>query len=101
MKLWDKGKKTDLNILSFTVGKDRELDIELTESDIIGSIAHVIMLESVKLLSNNEKEILIKALLEIHNSISTGDFIIEEGIEDIHSQVEKKFIPLDPGMIRS
>jgi argininosuccinate lyase len=92
MKLWDKGKKTDLNILSFTVGKDRELDIELAESDIIGSIAHVIMLESVKLLSNNEKEILIKALLEIHNSISTGDFIIEEGIEDIHSQVEKILI---------
>jgi argininosuccinate lyase len=92
MKLWDKGKKTDLNILAFTIGKDRELDIELAESDVIGSIAHVIMLESVKLLSNNEKEILIKALLDIYNSITTGNFIIEEGIEDIHSQVEKILI---------
>jgi len=89
MKLWDKGKKTDLNILSFTVGKDRELDIELAKYDVIASMAHVIMLESVKLLSLNEKDILIKALLEIYNSILSGKFIIEEGMEDIHSQVEK------------
>jgi argininosuccinate lyase len=89
MKLWDKGKKTDLNILAFTVGKDRELDIELAEFDVIASMAHVTMLETVNLLSKNEKEILNKALLEIYQDIANEHFIIEEGVEDIHSQVEK------------
>ncbi len=89
MKLWDKGKKTDLNILAFTVGNDRELDMELAEFDVIGSIAHVIMLESVKLLSEREKESIIKVLLEVYQNIINGNFIIEDGMEDIHSQVEK------------
>jgi len=89
MKLWEKGKITDQNILAFTVGKDRELDMELAESDVIGSMAHVIMLESVKLLSDKEKKSIIKVLLEIHEDIISGEFRIEEGMEDIHSQVEK------------
>ena len=89
MKLWDKGKNTDLNILSFTIGKDREFDIELSEFDVIGSLAHVIMLESVNLLSNSEKTSLIKALLDVHQRIIDDNFIIEEGMEDVHSQVEK------------
>jgi argininosuccinate lyase len=92
MKLWDKGKKTDLNILAFTVGKDKELDMEFAEFDVIASIAHVMMLESVNLLSKSEKEIIIHALISIHESIVNGTFKIEEGMEDIHSQVEKTLI---------
>ncbi len=89
MNLWDKGIKTDLNILAFTVGKDRELDIELSVFDVIGSMAHVSMLASVNLVSEDEKNNLIKALIAISESISKGDFEIEEGMEDVHSQVEK------------
>ncbi len=89
MKLWDKGKKTDLNILAFTVGKDRELDTGLAAFDVIGSMAHVIMLESVKLLTESEKENIIKVLIEIYQGIAGGRFVIEEGMEDVHSQVEK------------
>ena len=89
MKLWDKGKNTDQNILAFTVGKDRELDIEFAEFDVIGSLAHVIMLESVKILSGSEKMKIVKALLEVYQDILKGNFQIEDGIEDIHSQVEK------------
>ncbi len=89
MKLWDKGKKTDLNILAFTVGKDRELDIELAAFDVIASMAHVIMLESVNLLAKKEKDILIKGLHDIYKEVLNGTFKIEDGTEDIHSQVEK------------
>ncbi len=89
MKLWDKGNKTDINVLAFTIGKDRELDIELAEFDVIASLAHVIMLESVKLLSLDDKQILIEALLQVYQSIIDKKFTIEEGVEDIHSQVEK------------
>ncbi len=89
MKLWEKGKKTDFDILAFTVGNDRELDIELAAFDVIGSMAHVIMLQSVNLLSVNEKDTILKSLLQIYQDISRGNFKIEEGMEDIHSQVEK------------
>ncbi len=89
MKLWDKGKNTDSTILTFTVGKDRELDIELAKFDVIASIAHVIMLSSVNLLTITEKETLVKALLEVYRNIEDGQFIIEAGMEDVHSQVEK------------
>ena len=89
MKLWDKGNKTDINVLAFTIGKDRELDIELAEFDVIASLAHVIMLESVKLLSQDDKQILTEALLQVYQSIKDKKFSIDEGVEDIHSQVEK------------
>ena len=92
MKLWDKGKNTDSIILNFTVGNDRELDMELAASDVIASIAHVIMLESVKLLSADEKTRLIKELSNLYDEINSGVFSIEEGVEDIHSQVEKILI---------
>lgn len=89
MKLWEKGKKTDLNILKFTIGRDREFDIQLAEFDVIASLAHVQMLESVKLLKSEEKTQLLQGLLEIYQSIKDGKFVIEEGMEDVHSQVEK------------
>lgn len=89
MKLWDKGKETDNRILEFTVGNDRKMDTELASFDVIASMAHVIMLESVKLLSAEEKKILLKELVQIYDKIISGNFCIESGIEDIHSQVEK------------
>jgi argininosuccinate lyase len=89
VKLWDKGKKTDISILAFTVGKDRELDMELAAFDVIGSIAHVIMLEKVKLISGKEKDSIIRELIEVYSKVTNENFTIEEGIEDVHSQVEK------------
>jgi len=89
MKLWEKGKKTDINILKFTIGKDRDFDIQLAEFDVIASLAHIEMLESVNLLKSEEKTLLVKGLLEIYNNIKGGTFSIEEGMEDVHSQVEK------------
>ncbi len=92
MKLWEKGKATDLNILAFTIGRDRELDLELAEYDVVGSITHAIMLESAGLLSETEKSKLVEGLLQIFESIRQKKFTIEDGIEDIHSQVEKILI---------
>jgi argininosuccinate lyase len=89
MKLWNKGKLTDPEIMSFTIGKDRELDMEIAGFDIIGSIAHVIMLESVNLLSKKDKDDLTKVLLEIYDQIREDSFTIQNGFEDVHSQVEK------------
>ncbi len=89
MKLWDKGKKTDMNVFDFTIGKDPELDMELAISDVISSIAHVIMLEKVNLLTGDERNKLVIELSALYVEINKGTFKIEEGIEDIHSQVEK------------
>jgi argininosuccinate lyase len=89
MILWDKGKKTDLNILNFTVGNDRKLDMDLATSDVIASIAHVLMLEEVKLLTKDEKNNLVNELTNLFYEIRSGVFKIEEDIEDIHSQVEQ------------
>ncbi len=88
-KLWEKGIKTDEFIEKFTVGKDRELDLELAKYDVQGTIAHITMLESVGLLKKNELELLIKELNRILNEIiEPGKFEIEEGVEDVHSQIE-------------
>ena len=89
MKLWDKGRKTDLKIMDFTVGDDRELDAELAGSDVIASIAHVKMLESAGLLNHDETNSLVRELAEIFKKIAAGNFTIEEGDEDIHSCVER------------
>lgn len=88
-KLWEKGIETDAFIEAFTVGKDRELDLELAKYDIEGTIAHITMLESVGLLEKDELELLTKELIKILNEIiEPGDFKIEEGVEDVHSQIE-------------
>jgi argininosuccinate lyase len=87
-KLWDKGYSTEKIIEDFTAGIDRELDHELAEFDVIGSLAHIAMLESINLLTKEEYELLSQELKNIYKEIEEGDFIIEEGIEDIHSQVE-------------
>ena len=88
MKLWDKGYKIDDAIERFTVGKDKELDLLLATHDILGTMAHVTMLEHVDLLSKDDLDVLLPALRELYAEAEQGNFIIEEGIEDVHSQVE-------------
>lgn len=88
MKLWEKGTPVNEVIAAFTVGRDRELDLYLAKSDVLGTIAHIIMLESVGLLSAEELIILRKELSAIYKTIQEGGFTIEPGVEDVHSQVE-------------
>lgn len=88
MKLWDKGFEVNAEIEKFTVGRDREMDLYLAESDVLGSMAHITMLESIGLLEADELKALTEELRYIHAEIQEGKFIIEEGIEDVHSQVE-------------
>ncbi len=88
MKLWDKGQVVDSMIEDFTIGRDREMDIFIACSDVLGTIAHITMLESIGLLSKEELQALKKALAEIYSEMSEGRFIIEQGVEDVHSQVE-------------
>ena len=88
MKLWQKDKASLKEVEKFTVGNDRELDIYLAPFDVLGSLAHTKMLESVGLLSKEELVVLEIALKEIYQQISKGNFVLNEGVEDIHSQVE-------------
>lgn len=91
MKLWQKDKTALLEVEKFTVGNDRELDLYLAPFDVLGSIAHVTMLASVGLLQNDEKDLLVVELKNIYRSFNsaTGDGgKLDEGVEDIHSQVE-------------
>ena len=88
MKLWSKGFEPDKLIEEFTVGRDRELDLRLAKYDVKGSMAHIRMLESIGLLEKQELDVLLETLTEIHATAERGEFVIEEGIEDVHSQVE-------------
>ncbi len=88
MKLWSKGFEPNEMIESYTVGRDRELDMRLARYDVEGSIAHITMLESIGLLESDELAVLTAELKNIREEILAGSFEIEEGIEDIHSQVE-------------
>jgi len=88
MKLWDKGTSAAAEIDRFTVGQDRILDLRLAPWDVLGSLAHVYMLKEVGLLEEDEQARLRKGLQELYAEIEGGDFVIEEGIEDVHSQVE-------------
>lgn len=87
-KLWDKGFEINAEIERYTVGRDRELDLYLAQDDVLGSMAHITMLESIGLLKKDELAALLAQLKEIHAQILQGDFQIEDGIEDVHSQVE-------------
>lgn len=88
MKLWQKDKASLKEVEKFTVGNDRDLDIYLAPFDVLGSLAHTKMLESVGLLTKDELIVLEVALKEIYQQISKGNFQLDEGVEDIHSQVE-------------
>jgi argininosuccinate lyase len=87
-KLWEKNTTIDRDIEKFTIGKDRETDLYLAKYDVLGSMAHITMLESIGLLSEKELETLLKALKEIYRVADSGKFVIEEGVEDVHSQIE-------------
>ena len=87
-KLWQKNALPTAEIERFTVGRDRELDIYLAESDVLGSMAHITMLESIGLLTADELQTLLAELRHILQEIRAGQFTIEEGVEDVHSEVE-------------
>ena len=87
-KLWEKNIDVNPEIERFTVGRDRELDLLLARYDILGSIAHSTMLESIGMLTRDEMTALHQELRNIYGIIEKGGFVIEEGVEDVHSQVE-------------
>ena len=88
MKLWEKSTQIDKEIERFTIGRDREMDLYLAPYDVMGSMAHITMLESIGLLTSDELKVLLQELRKIYEVAIKGEFVIEEGIEDVHSQVE-------------
>ena len=87
-KLWEKDFEVNKEIERFTVGKDREMDLFLAPYDVLGSMAHITMLQTIGLLSAEELALLLAELKNIYQTCRRGEFRIEEGVEDIHSQVE-------------
>ncbi|RHR60823.1 argininosuccinate lyase [Parabacteroides sp. AF17-28] len=87
-KLWEKNVQVDQEVDTFTVGKDREMDLYLAKYDVLGSMAHITMLESIGLLTREELTVLLAELKNIYAVADSGRFVIEEGVEDVHSQVE-------------
>jgi len=87
-KLWEKNVQVDKTVERFTVGKDREMDLHLAKYDVLGSMAHITMLETIGLLTKEELDALLIALKDIYNLACEKVFVIEEGVEDVHSQVE-------------
>ena len=87
-KLWEKNFEVNAEIERFTVGRDREMDRYLAKYDVLGSMAHITMLQSVGLLEKDELTQLLAALGNIYKTCEEGQFVIEEGVEDVHSQVE-------------
>ena len=88
MKLWEKNFEVNKEIERFTVGRDREMDLYLAKYDVLGSMAHITMLESIGLLEKDELTQLLAELKNIYQLAERGEFVIEEGVEDVHSQVE-------------
>lgn len=88
MKLWDKGTEVNRQVEDFTVGRDREMDLYLAQFDVLGTMAHTTMLESVGLLKKEELDPILSELKKIYKEAKSGGFVIEDGIEDVHSQVE-------------
>lgn len=88
MKIWQKDKAALAEVDKFTVGKDREMDAFLAPFDVLGSLAHTTMLQTIGLLTADELAVLQKELKQIYKEIQEGNFVLEDGVEDIHSQVE-------------
>ena len=88
MKLWQKNTASTKEVETFTVGKDRELDMYLAAFDVLGSLAHIQMLQTINLLSEDELKTLQKGLKDIYEDIEKGNFKLDDNIEDVHSQVE-------------
>ena len=87
-KLWEKNVQVDHEVDVFTVGRDREMDLYLAKYDVLGSMAHITMLEKIGLLEADELKQLLAELRKIYAIAEAGQFVIEDGIEDVHSQVE-------------
>ena len=87
-KLWEKSVQVNEEIDRFTVGRDREMDLYLAKHDVLGSMAHITMLESIGLLTADELKVLLEELKRIYVTAEKGEFVIEDGVEDVHSQVE-------------
>lgn len=87
-KLWEKNIQVDAKIEAFTVGRDREMDVFLAKYDVLGSMAHITMLESVGLLQKDELNLLLAELKSIYKLADNAKFDIDPGVEDVHSQVE-------------
>ena len=88
MKLWEKNFEINHEIERFTVGRDREMDLYLAKYDVLGSMAHITMLESIGLLEKDELTALLSELKNIYHQAERGEFVIEDDVEDVHSQVE-------------
>ena len=88
MKLWSKGFEINKEIENFTVGRDREMDLYLAKYDVLGSMAHITMLNSIGLIADDEVPLLLAELRKIYAVCEEGKFVIEDDIEDVHSQVE-------------
>ena len=88
MKLWSKGFEINKEIERFTVGRDREMDLYLAKYDVMGSMAHITMLNSIGLIADDELPQLLRELRKIYDICERGEFVIEDDIEDVHSQVE-------------
>ena len=88
MKLWEKNYEINKEIERFTVGRDREMDLYLAKYDVLGSMAHVTMLERIGLIGKDELPLLLSELKTIYATAERGEFVIEDDIEDVHSQVE-------------
>lgn len=88
MKLWQKDRASLKEVEKFTVGQDRQMDLSLAKFDVLGSLAHIRMLESIGLLTSHELMVLTNELRKIYREIEGGSFVLEESVEDIHSQVE-------------
>ena len=87
-KLWEKNFEVNAEIERFTIGRDREMDLYLAPYDVLGSMAHITMLESIGLIGSDELPLLLAELKNIYQICQRGEFVIEEGVEDVHSQVE-------------
>ena len=88
LKLWEKSVQINKDIERFTVGRDREMDLYLAKYDVLGSMAHITMLESIGLLTADELQQLLAEMKSIYAMAERGEFVIEDGVEDVHSQVE-------------
>ena len=86
--IWTKKVRMTDEIEKFTIGRDREMDLYLAKYDVLGSMAHITMLQSIGLLTAEELDVLLKELRAIYEQAEKGEFVIEEGVEDVHSQVE-------------
>ena len=91
-KIWEKDLPLDKAIEQFTIGKDAVLDLDLAPFDILGSVAHVKMLKKISLITPDDEQRLLRELRELYHKVEEGIFVIEPGIEDVHSQVEKNLI---------